>query len=134
VRLRRMVESAGGNGFEARFSIFGAYRPLPPGTEREFLRVAQEAIHNVDKHAEAKNVTVRLEYGPGEIALEVRDDGRGFAAGEDAESPPGHYGLTGMRERARAVGGSLDVKSEPGAGTTVRLEAPARRSHQKENN
>ncbi|MGB6689338.1 MAG: two-component regulator propeller domain-containing protein [Terracidiphilus sp.] len=134
VRLRRMVESSGGNGFEAKFSIFGAYRPLPLGTEREFLRVAQEAIHNVSKHAGAKNVTVRLEYGPGEIALEVRDDGRGFTAGEEHEPPPGHYGLTGMRERAKAVGGTLEVKSEPGAGTTVRLEAPARRSQRKESN
>ena len=134
VRLRRMVESAGGNGLEAKLSIFGAYRPLPPGTEREFLRVAQEAIHNVNKHAGAKNVSVRLVYGSGEIALEVQDDGRGFIAGDESESPPGHYGLTGMRERARAVGGTLEVKSEPGVGTTVRLEAPARRSHRKESN
>ena len=128
VRLRRLVESAGHNGFEAKFSIFGAYRPLPPGTEREFLRVAQEAIHNVNKHAGAKNLAVRLEYGSEKIALEVRDDGRGFAAAAEPESPPGHYGLTGMRERANAVGGTLHVTSESGSGTTVRLEAPAPRS------
>jgi signal transduction histidine kinase len=96
--------------------------------------VAQEAIHNVNKHAGAKNVTVCLEYGTGEIALEVRDDGRGFVAGKEPDSPPGHYGLTGMRERARAVGGTLEVKSAPGAGTTVRLEAPAPCSHGKESN
>ncbi|MGD0859772.1 MAG: two-component regulator propeller domain-containing protein [Terracidiphilus sp.] len=123
VRLRRMAEVEGVVGLESRFSIFGAYRPLPPDTEREILRVAQEAIHNVKKHAGAKHLFVQLEYGPGEIALEVRDDGQGFATGEPPA--PGHYGLTGMRERAAAIGGTLEVTSDPGGGTTVRLQAPA---------
>jgi signal transduction histidine kinase/ligand-binding sensor domain-containing protein len=130
VRLRRMVEGARGRGFTSRFSIFGAYRPLPPGTEREFLRVAQEAIHNVNKHAGAKQLMVQLEYGPDKVALEVRDDGRGFrvdAEPDAGDHGPGHYGLTGMRERAAAIGGTLVVNSEPGVGTTVRLEAPAAR-------
>jgi len=121
VRLRRMAEAEGGHGLEAKFCIFGAYRPMPPGTEQEFLRVAQEAIHNVRKHAGAHHLFVQLEYGPEKIALEVRDDGRGFAANEKLEPKPGHYGLTGMRERAAAIGGTLEVTSEPGAGTTVRL-------------
>jgi len=125
VRMRRMVEAAGGNGLRAGFGIFGAYRPLPAEMEREFLRVAQEAIHNVKKHAEAKNLSVQLEYGPGEIALDVRDDGRGFAT--NGPQPPGHFGLTGMRERAAAIGGTLEVTSEPNAGTTVRLRAKAPR-------
>jgi ligand-binding sensor domain-containing protein/signal transduction histidine kinase len=125
VRLRRMVEAEGGHGLEAKFSIFGAYRPMPPGTEREFLRVAQEAIHNVKKHAGAWHLSVQLEYGPNEVALEVRDDGRGFAANRKPESTSGHYGLTGMKERAAAIGGTLEVSSEPGAGTTVRLRAAA---------
>jgi ligand-binding sensor domain-containing protein/signal transduction histidine kinase len=129
VRVRRIVEGAGGHGFESSFSIYGAYRPLPPGTEREILRVAQEAIHNVKKHAGARNLSVQLEYGPAEIALEVRDDGSGFAVGEELESPPGHYGLTGMRERAAAIGGTLEVTSEAGEGTAVRLRAPAPREH-----
>ena len=51
VRMRGIVEQADGHGLEAKFSIFGAYRPMPPGTEREILRVAQEAIQNVKKHA-----------------------------------------------------------------------------------
>jgi ligand-binding sensor domain-containing protein/signal transduction histidine kinase len=135
VRLRRIVEQAGGDGLEARFSIFGAYRALPPGTEREILRVAQEAIHNVKKHAGAKELTVQLEYGPAAIALEVRDDGRGFEVNKELgamveRDVPGHYGLTGMRERAAAIGGTLEMTSEVGAGTTVRLEAPAARETQ----
>jgi len=130
VRLRRIVEAEGGHGMKASFSLFGAYRPMPQETEREFLRVAQEAIHNVKKHACAQNLFVQLEYGPEKIALEVRDDGRGFAADNIVESTPGHYGLTGMRERAAVIGGTLEVTSEPGNGTTVRLCASAVRDTQ----
>ena len=94
---------------------------MPPGTEREILRIGQEAIHNVKKHAAAKHLSVQLEYGPAELALIVRDDGRGFASGNGTGSPAGHYGLTGMRERADLIGGTLEVTSELGTGTTVRL-------------
>jgi ligand-binding sensor domain-containing protein/signal transduction histidine kinase len=121
VRLRRMVEAARGDGLATDFSIFGAYRPLEAEMEREILRVAQEAIHNVKKHAGAKHLFVQLKYGPSEIALEVRDDGRGFVASDDRQSPAGHYGLTGMRERAAAIGGTLEVTSEREMGSTVRL-------------
>jgi signal transduction histidine kinase/ligand-binding sensor domain-containing protein len=131
VKLRRMAEAAEGNGLTSRFRLFGAYRPLPAETEQEVVRVAQEAIHNVKKHAGASQVSVELEYGPETITLEVRDDGRGGALERTAESipgqvGPGHFGLTGMRERAAAIGGTLEVSSEPGAGTTIRLCAPAR--------
>jgi signal transduction histidine kinase len=125
VRLRRIVEAEGNHGLQVSFNLFGAYRPMPAETERELLRVAQEAIHNVSKHAQARHLFVQLEYGPSEIALEVRDDGRGFAVGAEFASSPGHYGLTGMRERAAAIGGRLEVTSEPEAGTTVRLCAAA---------
>jgi signal transduction histidine kinase len=128
VRLRRMVEAEGNHGLESSFSIFGAYRPLPPETEQEILRVAQEAIHNVKKHADAKEMKVQLEYRPQEIALEIRDDGKGFAM--DDVPATGHYGLTGMRERATVIGGTLEVASEPGAGTTVRLRIGARKETQ----
>jgi signal transduction histidine kinase/ligand-binding sensor domain-containing protein len=121
VLLRRATEHANGHGVEAAFSLYGAYRPMPPGTEREILRIGQEAIHNVKKHAGAKHLSVQLEYGPAEIALIVKDDGRGFESGNGTGSPPGHYGLTGMRERADLIGGTLDVTSELGAGTTVHL-------------
>jgi len=131
VKLRRMAEGAGGEGLTAQFSVFGAYRPLPAETEREVVLVAQEAIHNVKKHAGASELSVQLEYRPETVALEVRDDGRGGAQERLAESTPGHvgpghFGLTGMRERAAAIGGKLDVMSAPDAGTTIRLSVPAR--------
>ena len=127
IQMQRLAENAGGHGLEAKFSLYGAYRPMPPGTEREILRVAQEAIHNVKKHAEASTLMVQLEYRPSEVALEVRDNGRGFVAvnGKTPDSTPGHYGLTGMHERAAVIGGTLEVTSRPGAGTTVRLRTPA---------
>ncbi len=122
VKLRRATELANGRDVEATFGLFGAYRPMPPGMEREFLRVGQEAIHNVKKHAGATHLSVQLEYGPAEVALVVRDDGRGFEMGDGYLPPPGHFGMTGMRERADAIGGTLEVTSEPGLGTTVRLQ------------
>jgi two-component system nitrate/nitrite sensor histidine kinase NarX len=90
------------------------------------MRVAQEAIHNVKKHAEASQMWVQLEYGPETVALEVRDDGRGGALERTTGASQGHFGLTGMRERAAAIGGTLEVGSARGEGTTIRLSVPAR--------
>jgi len=132
VQLRRVTEKTSSRTLEASFNVYGAYRPLPPGMEREILRVAQEAVHNVEKHAAAKHLTVRLEYGPAEIALEVRDDGRGFASEDNAVSDGGHFGFTGMRERAAVIGGALEVTSEPGKGTSVRLLATTPKEGPKE--
>ncbi len=100
VKLRRMAEAAGGEGLTARFSLFGAYRPLPAETEREVMRVAQEAIHNVKKHAEASQMWVQLEYGPETVALEVRDDGRGGALERTTGSFAGTF-WTDWNARAR---------------------------------
>ncbi len=122
VKLRRLVEAAGEDGLEARFSVFGAYRPLPAEMERELFRVAQEAIHNVKKHAAASQLSVQLEYGSDRITLEIRDNGRGGAMHDPRI---GHFGMTGMKERAAAIDGMLEVRSAPGEGTTVRLQAPA---------
>ncbi len=127
VKLRRIAERAADNGLEANFRLFGAYRALSAEAEQEILRVAQEAIHNVKKHAAASQLTVQLEYLPNEVDLEVRDDGRGLTTNGRLDSGPGHYGLMGMKERAAAIGGTLEVTGTPGDGTTVRLKTPAPR-------
>jgi len=127
VKLRRIAEAAGGDRLTARFSLFGAYRPLRAETEGELMRVAQEAILNVKKHADASQLWVQLEYGPEMVTLEVRDDGRGGASEQATGTSAGHFGLTGMKERATAIGGTLEVSSARGEGTTIRLCVPARR-------
>jgi signal transduction histidine kinase len=94
--------------------------PLPPDVEQCIYRVAQEAVTNAVKHAGARKLMVRLEYNNDDkVSLTVHDDGAGFDVKKGIEA--GHFGLVGMQERARLVGGTLDVISRPGEGTTIRL-------------
>jgi signal transduction histidine kinase len=95
---------------------------LPADSERDgdVLRIAQEALQNALKHAQASRVAVRLERERGSVLLEVADDGVGF----DPQAPAARsrrLGLTSMEERARRIGGTLEICSAPKAGTTVRL-------------
>ena len=85
------------------------------------LRVGQEALANVRKHAAAGSVAVLLRYEPGQVSLEVTDDGQGF----DPAQVSAGYGLRGMRERLGQAGGLVQVRSAPGDGTCVRAEVPA---------
>jgi signal transduction histidine kinase len=97
--------------------------PAAPARDRELLRVAQEALHNALRHSGARRVRVRLARGAGAgVVLEVSDDGAGFDPA-DAELRSRRLGLTSMEERAVRLGGRLEIRSAPGAGTTVRLEA-----------
>ncbi|MCM6775304.1 sensor histidine kinase [Nocardia sp. CDC159] len=117
--LQRIVERLGDDGLATRFTIDGEPRRLPANSEVVLLRGAQEALTNVRKHADASRVDVRLRYGVASATLEVRDDGCGF----DPTHATG-FGLRGMRARIEQVGGTLAVETEPGAGTTIRLEVP----------
>ncbi|MFI7228559.1 GAF domain-containing protein [Nonomuraea angiospora] len=91
--------------------------PVDPAVEVAVLRVAQEALHNALRHAEATSVAVRLAFADGKLVLIVRDDGNGF---EQAESRG--LGLVSMRDRAESVGGVMTVESAHGRGTTVCVE------------
>jgi signal transduction histidine kinase len=84
-------------------------------------RIAQEALHNIVKHAQAQHVEVRMWHDDNSISLTVRDDGRGF---DTAQSFPGHVGLQSMPERAKKLGGTVTVDSAPGGGTTVTARLP----------
>jgi signal transduction histidine kinase len=87
-------------------------------------RVAQEALNNVQKHASATIVSIAVRQAPGEISVEVRDNGRGFPAkGVEQDAYEG-LGLLGMRERATMLGGTLAFTSAPGGGTAVLLRIP----------
>jgi signal transduction histidine kinase len=123
IRLRRLVEKAGNHDLTANLEVHGAYRALDPEVEQEILRIAQEAIHNVKKHAHASCLNVSLEYDDRALALTVADDGQGFDAGGGPHAPDGHYGLTGMRERAALIQAGIEIESEVGKGTTVTLSA-----------
>jgi len=97
---------------------------LVPEREVQVLRIAQEALANVHKHSGATRVRIELAR-EGELAkLEISDDGRGFEPGRAAKDGRPHFGLLTMRERAQAVDAALDISTETGKGTTVRLSVP----------
>ena len=106
---------------------------LPPLVQTTVYRVLQEALTNVAKHADARSVSVRLVRGKAAVELRVQDDGAGFDPAAGAEAAPGdrgdrHLGLQVMRERAALLGGSLEVESRAGGGTTITAHFPARRA------
>jgi len=95
--------------------------PLPPLLQTTVYRVLQEALTNVARHADARSVSVRLVRDAATVALRVQDDGTGFEPGDG-----GRLGLRGMRERVALLGGSVEIESEPGAGTTITAHFPVR--------
>jgi two-component system, NarL family, sensor histidine kinase DegS len=109
-----------------RFNVEGTPRRLSADAEITAYRVAQEALSNVKKHAAARACSLVLQYSLRKMVLEIRDDGRGFAFRKASGGTvyPGKLGLTGMQERAKLIGGKLNIKSRPGSGTIVRLELP----------
>ncbi|MBP2708513.1 sensor histidine kinase [Microbispora sp. RL4-1S] len=114
-RLRDM------HGIDATLRVDGAPDPADTALNVDLLRLAQEALSNVRKHAEAGRVEVVLSAEAGRVRLEVRDDGRGFAA----DATPAGHGLPLMRRRLRQAGGALRIDSAPGEGTSVRIQVPA---------
>jgi signal transduction histidine kinase len=119
--VHRVTEATGAEaGISARAEVTGPARGLPTGTEVVLLRVCQEALANVRKHAGARQVTVRLCYAADGVRLTVTDDGQGFDPGRASSG----YGLRGMRDRVGQVGGMVEVTSAPGAGAEVRVQVP----------
>ncbi|WP_166397398.1 GAF domain-containing sensor histidine kinase [Rubrobacter marinus] len=116
-------------GVEARFDATGVPRELLPEIEVALLRIAQEALTNVQKHAGAERVMLTLSYLEELVALDVSDDGVGFVpCSSGAGVRPqdvGGFGLTSMRERIEKLGGSLSVESTPNGGTTLGAALPA---------
>jgi signal transduction histidine kinase len=113
-------------------AVQGAPRHLHPILRHEIYRIAAEALRNAFRHAQARQIEVELLYDEKDFTLRIRDDGRGInrelLSGGGRE---GHYGLPGMRERARLVGGELTIWSEVGSGTELELSIPASRAYTK---
>jgi signal transduction histidine kinase len=104
----------------------GEIRALYEVVEENLLRIAQEAVTNVIKHAGASVVKISLDFGPRAVTLRVKDNGRGFRPDSCPGSGEGHFGLLGMSERAKRLNGHLRVTSTPGGGTCLEVEIPVR--------
>ena len=111
---------------EIELSIEGLPPPLPKETQAELLRIVREALVNARRHSDARRVWIAVGTSEDKLWAEISDDGQGF----DPLEAAGGLGIVGMRERARVVGGNLEIKSEPGAGTTVRFELALRKDRQ----
>jgi NarL family two-component system sensor histidine kinase YdfH len=95
---------------------------IPEPVADQVLKIISEGLNNVARHARARNVWLQMEAHNGLLEMEIKDDGSGFDASKQVNS--GHYGLVGMRERARLADGTLEIRSQPGVGTTLRLRLP----------
>ncbi len=119
--LLRPLAIAGGATFSV--DVSGTPTRLAGTLESHLLRIAQEAVANASRHSGAHSIVIKLDYSMSEVALEVRDDGTGFNPDEPT-AEAGHFGLSGMKERADKISGKLHVVGDPGCGTTVRVTAP----------
>lgn len=99
-------------------------RRISPDAEVAAFRIVQEALNNVEAHAQAKHACVRVRFGARDLNVEIADDGCGFQVGRVTNDTRTHLGLIGMQERAESIGGSLEISSRPGEGTRVRLSVP----------
>src|SRR4029077_2590741 len=118
-------ESAGDSGIGADVVVEGTERPLTATAGNDVLQVGRQAIANAFQHSRAREIHVLLSYGRHELQLRVQDDGSGMTEEQLNAARPGHYGVAGMPERPRRVGGSLTIRSRVGEGTEVTLLVPA---------
>ena len=119
-------ETADKSDLEIAFRQSGAPQRLPADVELALYRIAQEALHNVQRHADARHVEVALRFERGQVVLQVQDDGAGFTPPDNpAEfALGGHFGLLGMHERAELMGARLDIQSAPGQGARLTVTLP----------
>jgi len=123
------------NAAELEVQVEGTPQSLHPILRDEIYRIAGEAVRNAFKHAQAERIEVEIRYDERELRVRVRDDGKGIDAKYLSEDErPGHYGLRGMRERAKLLGGKLAVWSELDSGTEVELRIPASRAYETSTN
>lgn len=113
-----------GSNLAIEFATTGERRPLPEIVEENVLRIGQEAFTNIAKHAHANRVIANLAFSPEALTLRIEDDGRGFNVPSAPSAAESHFGLLGMTERAKRLGGRLSIDSAPGEGTTLTVEIP----------
>jgi signal transduction histidine kinase len=110
----------------AKFQVVvaGTPRDLHPILRDEVYAIAREAVRNAFRHAQARNIEAEITYNRSSFELRIRDDGKGIEPGIVAEGRAGHYGVSGMHERAKRIGGKLEVWTGTGAGTEIELRIP----------
>ena len=116
-----------GTALQAKFSIEGVPYALLPADETDLLRIGQEALTNILKHAQANYVALQITYTPTQVQLTIHDDGRGYPA---YQVNLHGYGISGMRERAHRMGGDLEIITAPGQGTHIRVTIPISHTRQ----
>jgi signal transduction histidine kinase/ligand-binding sensor domain-containing protein len=104
----------------------GDARNLHPGIQEEIYWIGREVLINAVRHSKGNRIEVEIAYGPSELRVRFRDDGMGIAAEILNGGRPGHFGLSGMRERAEKMGARISIGSRAGAGTEIELRVPAR--------
>ena len=130
-RLDELAARARSAGFAVSVAAEGPVRQLPAGVDAAAYRIVQEALTNTVRHSAGRSASVRLRYGDEDLVIEVDDDGAGTGSNGAGEGKSGvgsqgsGNGLTGMAERARALGGSLDAGPRPGGGFRVLAKLPA---------
>jgi signal transduction histidine kinase len=125
--LEKLVDDlAAARNIDAEFNVVGTYHRLPADVELAIFRIVQEALKNVEQHAQASRVEVKLEFDSDGITVFIEDNGVGFVVpetpGELGER--GHFGLMGMQERAMLLGGWLSIESQPGQGMKIVFYLP----------
>ncbi len=123
--LRRSAEQVvEGTEIKLEFRTQGEPCGLPEVVEENVLRIGQEALTNIAKHARATRVAITLAFDPRALRLNVEDNGVGFAPGDTPLPGDGHFGLLGMSERAKRLAGGITIHSVPGRGTSITVEIP----------
>ena len=127
--LARNLEEA---GVETKLRVSGSPYRLSAEEELVLFRIAQESLNNVRRHAHASEVRVMVSFHPKNVRIVIEDDGEGFDAPDKFDDlvASGKLGLIGMHERARILGGTMRIDSEPGKGTRVVVEAPVHKRGQ----
>ncbi len=120
--LTRLVEQLGReSGLEVHLEITGGARPLPVRLEVGLYRIVQEALQNVMRHAQAHHTAVHLLTTPDQVRLSIEDDGRGF---DPSQVEAGRFGLIGLNERVKLLGGRFLLDTAPGSGTRLEIQVP----------
>jgi signal transduction histidine kinase len=123
--LRAVADELASEGSPTfRLVVEGPVRELHPILRDEVYRIAREALRNAFNHSQASRIESEITYGDRLLRLRIRDDGRGIPADILEAGRSGHYGLSGIRERARQIGASLNIWSGAGTGTEIDLSVP----------